>query len=43
MKPPIVLDASPDRHEAATVREYAARLETYVLAHPGQWVGWINV
>ncbi|MDH5749294.1 MAG: hypothetical protein OEY85_08275, partial [Rhodospirillales bacterium] len=42
---PIILDKSLTRHQAAeaAVRDYAGRLEKYVLAHPGQWVGWINV
>jgi predicted LPLAT superfamily acyltransferase len=24
-------------------RQYAARLEPYVLEHPGQWRGWLHL
>lgn len=44
VEPPLTVDRSIDRREAsvAAIREYAGRLEPYVLAHPGQWMGWFR-
>jgi len=44
-EPPIELPRDGPRRAAveAAVAAYAARLERWVLRHPGQWFGWLNL
>lgn len=42
---PLAVDSSADRRDAVAdaLGCYAQVLETYVLAHPGQWLGWFHL
>lgn len=43
IEPPLDIRRDLSRREASdlVLRDYAARLEPYVLAYPGQWRGWL--
>ena len=43
--PPISIDREVDRKAATAkaLREYAGRLEQYVLKYPDQWLGWFHL
>ena len=44
VEPPIEIDRSLDRAQATAgaVQQYARSLDGYVLAYPGQWLGWFK-
>ena len=45
VEPPLDIDRSLGRREAsaAALRQYVGLLERYVLAYPGQWLGWFHL
>jgi lauroyl/myristoyl acyltransferase len=45
VEPPIEIRSGAPREAAVAhaVRSYAAVLEPYVLRHPGQWLGWVQL